>query len=149
LDQAQQADLALNDPAQDAKPVKAQKTAPAANGLEPQAWPATLPDQVRAVAAVLAGAPAALSLEAVEAHFKSRGAWKKACSAFWTRWRRWAVRGARVMAGAADKKAPRLSLLADKTCLSYHMAYFLTDIHYGNRHPLQQRPARHSQRRAQ
>jgi hypothetical protein len=32
---------------------------------------------VRAVAAVLAGAPAALSLEAVEAHFKSRGAWKK------------------------------------------------------------------------
>jgi hypothetical protein len=77
LDQAQQADLALNDPAQDAKPVKAQKTAPAANGIEPQAWPATLPAQVRAVAAVLAGAPAALSLEAVEAHFKSRGAWKK------------------------------------------------------------------------
>ena len=69
----QQADLALN--ATDATPVKAQKAT--SNGLEPQAWPATLPDQVRAVAAVLTSAPAALSLEAIEARFKSRGAWKK------------------------------------------------------------------------
>ncbi len=77
LDQALQADLALDTPAQDAKRVKTQKTAPSANGIEPQTWPATLPEQVRAVAAVLAGAPIALSLEAIEARFKSRGAWKK------------------------------------------------------------------------
>ncbi|MCM2340803.1 MAG: hypothetical protein NDI87_06560, partial [Rhodoferax sp.] len=75
--QAQQTDLALDAPAPDANLVKAQKAAPASTGIEPQAWPATLPDQVRAVAAVLAGAPAALSLEAIEARFKSRGAWKK------------------------------------------------------------------------
>jgi hypothetical protein len=71
----QQADLALDAPAHEAKPVKVPKAT--SNGLEPQPWPATLPDQVRAVAAVLAGAPIALSLEAIEARFKSRGAWKK------------------------------------------------------------------------
>jgi hypothetical protein len=32
---------------------------------------------VRAVAAVLAATPIALPLEAIEAHFKSRGAWKR------------------------------------------------------------------------
>ncbi|MDD2846718.1 MAG: hypothetical protein PHT57_17405, partial [Rhodoferax sp.] len=73
----QQADLALDTPAPDATLVKAQKTAPAIHGIEPQPWPATLPDQVRAVAAVLAGTPAALPLDAIEARFKSRGAWKK------------------------------------------------------------------------
>jgi hypothetical protein len=71
----QQADLVLDAAA--AKLVKAQKAAPTGNGIEPQAWPATLPDQVRAVAAVLTSAPVALSLEAIEARFKSRGAWKK------------------------------------------------------------------------
>ena len=43
----------------------------------PIPWPASLPEQVRAVAAVLAATPIALPLEAIEAHFKSRGAWKK------------------------------------------------------------------------
>lgn len=42
-----------------------------------QAWPATLSEQVRAVAEVLASANAALPLEALEARFKSRDAWKK------------------------------------------------------------------------
>lgn len=40
-------------------------------------WPATLPEQVRAVAAVLAASPAPLTLPAIEARFKGRGPWKK------------------------------------------------------------------------
>ena len=67
--------MALDTPAPDATRVKTQKTA--GTNVEPQAWPATLPDQVRAVVAVLASSPVALSLEAIEARFKSRGAWKK------------------------------------------------------------------------
>ncbi|OJU91569.1 MAG: hypothetical protein BGO13_06960 [Burkholderiales bacterium 66-5] len=40
-------------------------------------WPATLPEQVRAVAALLASSKAPLPLAAIEAAFKGRGAWKK------------------------------------------------------------------------
>ena len=43
----------------------------------PNPWPATLPEQVRAVAAVLAASPVPLSLPAIEARFKGRGPWKK------------------------------------------------------------------------
>ena len=42
-----------------------------------QNWPSTLPDQVRAVAQVLASQLGAMTLTDIEAHFKSRGAWKK------------------------------------------------------------------------
>ena len=42
-----------------------------------QNWPSTLPDQVRAVVQVLASQPVAMTLTDIEAHFKSRGAWKK------------------------------------------------------------------------
>ena len=42
-----------------------------------QPWPATLPEQVRAVAAVLAASAAPLTLPAIEARFKGRGPWKK------------------------------------------------------------------------
>lgn len=38
---------------------------------------AVLPEQVRAVAQVLASSPAPLSLSALEAHFKGSGPWKK------------------------------------------------------------------------
>jgi len=72
-----QADLALNNPVQPVKPVKPRKAATATTGNEPQAWPATLPEQVRVVAAVLASASAALPLDALEARFKGRGPWKK------------------------------------------------------------------------
>lgn len=41
------------------------------------AWPATLPEQVRAVAQLLASANTALPLSALEASFKGRGPWKK------------------------------------------------------------------------
>ncbi|MEW6467040.1 MAG: hypothetical protein AB1434_14240, partial [Pseudomonadota bacterium] len=41
-------------------------------------WPASLPDQVRAVAEVLASAAGTpLPLAALEARFKGRGPWKK------------------------------------------------------------------------
>ncbi|MFZ2858280.1 class I SAM-dependent DNA methyltransferase [Acidovorax sp.] len=40
-------------------------------------WPATLPEQVRAVAAALATSPVPLTLPALEARFKGRGPWKK------------------------------------------------------------------------
>ncbi len=42
-----------------------------------QAWPATLPEQVRAVAQLLASTSAALPLTTIEARFKGRGPWKK------------------------------------------------------------------------
>jgi hypothetical protein len=42
-----------------------------------QPWPATLPEQVRALALLLATAPTALPLSAIEARFKGRGPWKK------------------------------------------------------------------------
>ena len=53
---------------------------PIKNGAKESAtqnWPSTLPDQVRAVAQVLASQPVAMTLADIEAHFKSRGAWKK------------------------------------------------------------------------
>ena len=50
--------------------------APAA-ALTAQPWPATLPEQVRAVAQLLAASPAPLPLPAIEAGFKGKGPWKK------------------------------------------------------------------------
>jgi len=57
-----------------------QNLAPASTAPAPatqQPWPATLPEQVRAVAEALARSPAPLTLPALEAHFKGRGPWKK------------------------------------------------------------------------
>ncbi len=48
-----------------------------AAALAGQAWPATLLEQVRAVAAVLSTANIALTVSALEASFKGRGPWKK------------------------------------------------------------------------
>ena len=42
-----------------------------------QPWPPTLPEQVRAVAQLLAASPAPLPLSAIEAAFKGKGPWKK------------------------------------------------------------------------
>jgi hypothetical protein len=50
---------------------------PTAATPEAQPWPASLPEQVRAVALVLQAAPGALPLPAIEARFKGRGPWKK------------------------------------------------------------------------
>ena len=57
-----------------------QNLAPASTAPKPATqhpWPATLPEQVRAVAEALARSPAPLTLPALEAHFKGRGPWKK------------------------------------------------------------------------
>ena len=63
----QQDDLALDSPNQGS---------PAATGaLQP--WPSTLPEQVRALAQLLAAAPAAQALPAIEARFKGKGPWEK------------------------------------------------------------------------
>lgn len=40
-------------------------------------WPSNLPEQVRAVAAVLTNSPAPLALPSIESRFKGRGPWKK------------------------------------------------------------------------
>ena len=58
--------------------VDTDSTAPAApTKPAQQPWPATLPEQVRAVAQVLAASPAPLTQAHIEAHFKGRGPWKK------------------------------------------------------------------------
>ncbi len=63
--QGLQAEMALNLPEM-----------PAA-AATPQAWPATLPEQVRAVAHLLASSASALPLPLIESNFKGRGPWKR------------------------------------------------------------------------
>jgi hypothetical protein len=43
----------------------------------PMSWPSSLPEQVRAVASVLALRPGAVSVADIEARFKGRGPWKR------------------------------------------------------------------------
>lgn len=62
------------DAAAKSKPKKGGK---ASAKVEQQAWPASLPEQVRAVTEVIASSTGALDTEAIAAHFKARGAWKK------------------------------------------------------------------------
>lgn len=50
---------------------------PLSKEKQAQPWPATLPEQVRAVADVVAASPVPLGMEALAAHFKGRGPWKK------------------------------------------------------------------------
>jgi hypothetical protein len=66
-DQAPEADLDSEKPLS-----KPEQTKPAQHP-----WPATLPEQVRAVADALAASPIPLTLSAIEARFKGRGPWKK------------------------------------------------------------------------
>ena len=68
--------FALNDGAQEVDS-GTEKSLSNQEQFTPQAWPPTLPEQVRAVAAVLAAAKAPLPLPAIEARFKGRGPWKK------------------------------------------------------------------------
>lgn len=48
-----------------------------AKPLAQQAWPATLPKQIKAVADILSAAPSALDLDAIATHFKGRGRWRE------------------------------------------------------------------------
>jgi hypothetical protein len=65
-----QTPLGIDQPAAP-QPVASRQAPPA------QAWPATLPEQMRAVADLLAASAQPLSEDAIAAHFKGRGAWKK------------------------------------------------------------------------
>jgi hypothetical protein len=49
----------------------------AAKPVTQQAWPATLPEQIKAVADLLSAAPAALDLDTIAAQFKGRGRWRE------------------------------------------------------------------------
>jgi hypothetical protein len=48
-----------------------------AKPIAQQAWPATLPEQIKAVADLLSAAPSALDLDAIAAQFKGRGRWRE------------------------------------------------------------------------
>jgi hypothetical protein len=64
-------DLGLDD--EDAATPNARKSAPTTQ----EAWPSTLPEQIKAVAEVLSATPTALDLDAIAAHFKSKGRWRE------------------------------------------------------------------------
>ena len=49
----------------------------AAKPVTQQAWPATLPEQIKAVADLLSAAPSALDLDTIAAHFKGKGRWRE------------------------------------------------------------------------
>lgn len=49
---------------------------PTAKPATQQPWPATLPEQIKAVADVLSATPTALDIDAIAAHFKGRGPWR-------------------------------------------------------------------------
>lgn len=49
----------------------------ASQSTAPQAWLCTLPEQIKAVAAVLSAAPVPLDTEAIAAHFKAKGRWRE------------------------------------------------------------------------
>lgn len=57
--------------------IDVKKNSVASATVATQAWPATLPEQVHAVAQALASSPAPLTLEALAARFKGKGSWKK------------------------------------------------------------------------
>jgi len=78
----------------------------AATHAATQPWPATLPEQVRAVAQLLGVSPAPLPLSAIEAGFKARARGRKTCPASSTRWKPWAARGMKA-AGGAERIAGR------------------------------------------
>ncbi len=55
---------------------EASTTAPVISVVQ-QGWPATLPEQIKAVADILTNAPTPLDLDAIAAHFKARGRWRE------------------------------------------------------------------------
>jgi hypothetical protein len=69
----EQAHLAIKMPESEAAAPSALPAPPASA----PPWPSTLPEQVRAVAQLLAASPAPLPLPAIEAGFKGKGPWKK------------------------------------------------------------------------
>ena len=76
--QGLQANLILKTQESDSTSSDASVSPPTRSGSAPAPWPATLPEQVRAVVQVLASSAAPLTLTQIEARFKGKGAWKKA-----------------------------------------------------------------------
>ena len=68
-------DLGSTDTAEDAEETEA--PTPATKPATQQAWPATLPEQIKAVADVLSASPTALDMDAIAAHFKAKGRWRE------------------------------------------------------------------------
>ena len=64
-------DLGLGD--DDAATRPARSAAPTTQ----QAWPSTLPEQIKAVAEVLSAAPTTLDMDAIATHFKGKGRWRE------------------------------------------------------------------------
>ena len=88
-----------------------------------QAWPSTLPEQVRAVAQLLSTSPTPLALPAIEASFKGKGPWKKSLPRILdtlealgrarlegSGWRGYAEAGLRKAIRNAVRKIPRIIL---------------------------------------
>jgi hypothetical protein len=71
--QPRQADMVLDDGRQDALP----GDTPSAPAVQRLPWPATLPEQVAAVARLLAASPLPLSEAELAARFTGKGSWKK------------------------------------------------------------------------
>lgn len=72
--------MALETPEKPKKPAKTKvnaTTAGEAASPATQPWPATLPEQVRAVAELLTAAAAATPLSTIEASFTGKGPWKR------------------------------------------------------------------------
>ncbi len=68
-------DLGSTDTANDAEETEA--PTPAAKPATQQPWPATLPEQIKAVADVLSASTIALDMDAIAAHFKAKGRWRE------------------------------------------------------------------------
>ena len=90
----------------------------AAKGANTQPWPAALPDQVRALAQVLATQPGAMTLSDIEARSKAAVHGRRACPAFWKRSKRWAARDARAMGGGGKSTRPHGFSVLPSTVLS-------------------------------
>lgn len=70
-------DMGSEDTAEPAEGGPAGATAATAAAVVKQAWPGGLPEQIKAVAAVLAGAGRPLALAELEARFNARGRWRE------------------------------------------------------------------------
>lgn len=68
-------DLGSTDTANDGEETEA--PTPAAKPATQQPWPATLPEQIKAVADVLSASTIALDMDAIAAHFKAKGRWRE------------------------------------------------------------------------
>ena len=70
-------DVSTEEETRASAPAAAATAATAAATLAKRPWPAGLPEQIKAVAEVLAASPRALALPELEARFNARGRWRE------------------------------------------------------------------------